>query len=173
MDHAFLMTKKILLFFSRFTLLIAVPLILPVGCAIQPVPVPRTVESDAYRSELADPEAKALYAYAEFRMLAGESRWDDAITSLRRAVAFDPQTEYLRMNLAKALLHKDEADASIEILQEVLQQSPDNVEGHELLGDLLGYQDQNEAAVKHYRLALDLDPDNEIGWPGRWLAEDL
>ncbi len=162
MDLTFLMTKKILLFSRHLTLYLAVLLLMPVGCTIQPVAVPQPVESAGYRSELADPEAKALFAYVEFRMLAVENRWDDAIAALRRAVAFDPQTEYLRMNLAKALLHKDEADASIEILREVLQQSPNKVEGHELLGDLLGYQGQNEAAVKHYRLALDLDPDNEM-----------
>lgn len=155
------MAKNFFLFFSRFTVLWAIVL-LQAGCVIQPAPVLLPSEDSGYRSELADPPAKALYAYVEFRMLAGENRWDDAIAALRRAVAFDPETDYLRMSLAKALLHKDQADDSIEILRKILLQTPDHIEGHELLGDLLSYQDQHEEAVEQYRQALKLAPQNEM-----------
>ena len=155
------MTMYICLFFSRF-LLFTLFLLLPIGCSIQPRPVAQPEETDDYRSELADPAAKAFYAYVEFRLLAADNRWEEAIEALRRAVAFDPETAYLRMSLAKALLHKDQAEDSIKILRQILQLSPENIEAHELLGDLLGYQDENEEAVEHYQQALTLDPDNEM-----------
>ncbi|SHI58005.1 Tetratricopeptide repeat-containing protein [Malonomonas rubra DSM 5091] len=154
------MTNIISLIYSRFFLLLFVGM-LP-ACALQKAPQPQPAGFDGYRSELADPEAKAFYAYVEFRMLAAENRWEEAIAALQRAVTFDEQTPYLRMNLAKALLHKDQTDESIVLLRQILEQQPDNVEGHELLGDLLGYQGDNEAAVEHYRQALQVDPDNEM-----------
>lgn len=153
--------SNISLYLSRF-FLFSLLFLLPLGCSITPQPLPQSVEKDTYRSELDDPAAKAFYAYVEFRMLATDNRWEEAIAALRRAVFFDPETEYLRMGLAKALLHKDEADESVKILRQILQQTPDNIEGHELLGDLLGYQQDDEGAVEHYRQALQLDPENEM-----------
>lgn len=119
-------------------------------------------EQPFYRSELADAEAKALYAFSQFRLLAAENNWPEAVAALERAISFDPQADYLQMNLAKALLHLDEADRSIEILQNLLQKNPGQVEIHELLGDLLSYRDQHAEAVSHYRKALELVPDNEM-----------
>jgi len=155
------MDKNISLFFSHFLVPIAVFLSLA-GCAMLPsqeIPVGTEPE---YRSDFSDPTAKAFYAYTEYRLLAAENRWDDAIDALQRAVVFDPETEYLRMSLAKALLHKDKPEESIELLRIILQHEPENIEAHELLGDLLGYQDRNEEAIEHYQQALELDPDNEM-----------
>ena len=92
------------MFFSRFYLFL---LLLPSACAVQPATVLKPQQPSSYRSELADPTAKAFYAYAEFRLLAVENRWDEAIEDLRRAVVFDPETSYLRMRMEKELLHKD------------------------------------------------------------------
>ena len=138
------------------------PLAVLSGCVATKPPVLPTKPPSGYRSDLADPAAKALYAYVEFRMLAVDNRWDKAIEALRRAIAFDPQSVQLQMTLAKALLHKDQAEESIELLKKVLQQEPDNVEGRELLGDLLGYQGKTEDAIEHYLHALKLEPDSEM-----------
>ncbi|MCK4621905.1 MAG: tetratricopeptide repeat protein [Desulfuromonadales bacterium] len=132
------------------------------GCTVPPQPHPESINTKAYRSEYADPNAKALFAYAQFRLLAAEGRWKAAVAALKRAVAFDQKTDYLRMNLAKGLLHLEQSEESIAILRNILNKSPDNVDGHELLGDLLSYQKQDEAAVHHYRLALQLAPDSEM-----------
>ncbi|NOQ52684.1 MAG: tetratricopeptide repeat protein, partial [Desulfuromonadaceae bacterium] len=136
--------------------------LLSFGCTVPQQPHPEMINTQVYRSEYADPNAKALFAYAQFRLLAAEGRWAAAVTALKRAVAFDQKTDYLRMNLAKGLLHLEQSEESIAILQNILSKSPDNVDGHELLGDLLSYQKQDEAAVHHYRLALQLAPENEM-----------
>lgn len=132
------------------------------ACTPAKIPLATTPEMAVYRSELADADAKALFAYSQFRMLAAENRWDEAIAALRRAATFDPEVLYLRMILAKALLHKDQAGDSIQILREILQEFPEFSEGHELLGDLLSYQEQYESAVEHYRRALKLNPESEL-----------
>lgn len=155
------MINIISLVYRRFWHL-AVLLALLSGCAVGKPPVLPAESGGGYRSELAESEAKALYAYVEFRMLAVENRWDEAIEALRRAIVFDPQSAHLQMTLAKALLHKDQVEESIQLLEHVLQQEPDNVEGRELLGDLLGYQGKTEDAIEHYRYALKLEPDSEL-----------
>ncbi|HEY5674552.1 MAG TPA: tetratricopeptide repeat protein [Malonomonas sp.] len=145
-----------------FRYIVVAPLLLLSGCAgLQQVPA-SSAEQPFYRSELADAEAKALYAFSQFRLLAGDNRWPEAVAALERAISFDPRADYLRLNLAKALLHLDEADRSIELLQSLLDKRPDQVETHELLGDLLSYRNQHAEAVRHYRKALELVPDNEM-----------
>lgn len=137
------------------------------GCTVLQQPLPESNNTKAYRSEYADPNAKALFAYAQFRLLAAEGRWKAAVAALKRAVAFDQKTDYLRMHLAKGLLHLEQSEESIVLLRNILDKSPDNVAGHELLGDLLSYQKQDEAAVHHYRRALQLAPDSDEMLPMR------
>jgi len=132
------------------------------GCAGNLHPYPQPQVNPGYRSELADPEAKALFAYGEYRLLATQNRWDEAIAALERAVAFDPNSDFLQMNLAKALLQKDETERSTKILKQLLLRSPDNIAAHELLGDLLSYLHEHKAAIEQYRQALALTPDNEM-----------
>lgn len=109
-----------------------------------------------YQSEVTIPEAKSTYAYGQYRLLASEGRWDEALDALERAVALDSESKYLQMNLARAYLHNTQQEKSIQVLQDLLQQYPDYVEGHELIGDLFLHQELAEDAVGHYRLALEL-----------------
>ena len=132
------------------------------GCSVRPLSGQPESADFVYRSELADPQAKALFAFSEYRLLAAQSQWQEAVAALERAVGFDPDNPYLQMTLAKALLHRDDIERAIDILESLLLQSPNNFEAHELLGDLLGYRDRQEEAVDHYRQALQLDPDQEM-----------
>ncbi len=132
------------------------------GCAGLQGPLQPSDDRPFYRSELADADAKALFAFSQFRVLAVEERWPEAISALERAISFDPRADYLQLSLAKALLHLDEADRSIEILQKLLQKHPEQVETHELLGDLFSYRNQHAEAVSHYRKALTSAPDRQL-----------
>lgn len=136
-------------------------LALVAGCVRPPV-VQGPESGKPYRSELADHQAKAFFAYSEYRLLLAESRWDEAISALERSLAFDPDSDFLQMNLAKVLLHKNETDRSMELLQGLLDRSPEHVEAHELLGDLLSYTGDHVAAIAHYRQAVALTPDDEM-----------
>lgn len=113
---------------------------------------------ETYRSELADPRAKALFAYSQFRLFGSEGRWDEAITALERAIAFDPQTSYLKLVLARTYLHTEKIEKSVQTLESLLAISPDYGAGHELLGDVLSFQENYDQAIEHYRQALDLNP---------------
>ena len=131
------------------------------GCAA----LNSTVVSDsaspvAYRSELTDPAAKAFFAFSEFRMLGAENRWEEAITALKRAISFDPQSDYLQLILAKAYLYIQQPDQAISALKILLDRAPDDVAAHELLGDVLVYQQNYLPAIDHFQQALQLEPEN-------------
>ena len=133
------------------------------GCGALNLPlstVQDKVSSVEYRSELIEPEAKALFAFSEFRMLGMENRWEEAVDALKRAISFDPQSDYLQLILAKAYLHLQQSDKAVVLLNRLLAKDPESVAGHELLGDVLSYQQNYAEAIKHFRLALRFDPEN-------------
>jgi tetratricopeptide (TPR) repeat protein len=117
---------------------------------------PAPVES-GYVSEITLPAAKSFFAYGQYRLLASEGRWDEALEALERAVALDGESRYLRMGLARVYLHTKQQQRSIQVLQELLRQAPDYAEGHELIGDLFLHQNLPRDAVEHYRQALALE----------------
>lgn len=112
-----------------------------------------------YRSGLADPRAKALFAFSQYRLFGSEGRWDDAISALERAIAFDSQTDYLKFILAKTYLHTEKIEKSAQILEDLLERSPDYGAGHELLGDVFSFQGEYTKAIEHFSRALALSPD--------------
>ncbi|HKJ05348.1 MAG TPA: tetratricopeptide repeat protein [Geopsychrobacteraceae bacterium] len=109
-----------------------------------------------YISEISLPEAKATFAYTQYRLLVSEGRWDEALEALERAVAIDGDSRYLQMGLAKVYLHTKRLEQAIQVLRKLLQQYPAYADGHELIGDLLLHQSQPREAAEHYRQALDL-----------------
>ncbi|WP_321372105.1 tetratricopeptide repeat protein [uncultured Desulfuromusa sp.] len=133
------------------------------GCAVTtpPQPVIPTVESSLpYRSELTDPDAKALFSFLEFKIHGAEDRWEDAISALNSAINFDPNSEYLRLLLAKAYLHRQQPEQAAATLDVLLERNFESVEGHQLMGDVLSYQRDFTSAADHFRLALNIDPSN-------------
>ena len=124
-------------------------------------PAQNKVSPVGYRSELVDPEAKAFFAFSEFRMLGAENRWKEAIAALERAISFDPQSDYLQLILAKAYLHLQQPEQAVATLEILLTKAPESVAGHELLGDVLSYQQNYVLAIDHFRRALELVPEND------------
>ena len=135
------------------------------GCVItkpfQPL-APDAEISFEYQSELADPNAKALFAFSEFRLLGAKNRWEEAIAALERAITFDPQSNYLQLLLSKIYLHREQPERAAVVLKSLLTRSPESVKGHELLGDVFSYQQNYVSAIEHFRRALQLAPDSEM-----------
>ena len=133
------------------------------GCALSNTaqsPVTVNAPSVKYRSELTDPEAKALFAFSEFRVLGAENRWQEAISALKRAISFDPGSDYLSLILAQVYLHQQLPELAVDTLAVLLARDPESVAGHQLMGDALSYQHDFSSAIEHFRLALELAPEN-------------
>lgn len=126
-----------------------------------PIKEVEPVVRQPYLSEVTLPEAKAAFGYAQFRMLIIDKRWDEAISALTRALAFDPQSEKLQLTLAKAYLHNQQIDEGAEALERLLRHSTELSAGWELLGELRAYQERYVDAGAAYKQVLLKDPANE------------
>jgi tetratricopeptide (TPR) repeat protein len=143
--------------------LFIVGLVFVSGCAVvdsTSLPDSNLSSIDSYQSELTDPEAKAFFAFCEFRVLGAENRWEEAISALERAVDFDPQSEYLQLLLAKVYLHQGQPQRAVTVLDQFLTKNPDSVVGHTLLGDIFNYQHDYVAALGSFLDGLKLSPDD-------------
>lgn len=155
--------KRLVLVSMQKLLLIFLGSVLLSGCTtMTSVELDREAPSRRpYLSEIDLPEAKAWYAYAQFRMLIVDNRWDDAIAALQRARAFDPSSVKLRMTLAKAYLHNQQLEEGGAELETLLREHPERTDGWELLGELRGYQERFSEAAVAYRRVLEQEPKNE------------
>jgi len=122
---------------------------------------PQEQVAQPYTSEIADPAAKALYAFVEFRLKATENNWVEALPALERAVFFDPQSDYLKVLLAKTYLHTQKQAQAVTVLTGLIERSPENVEALELLGDIYSLEKNYPAAAEKYRKVLELAADNQ------------
>ncbi len=126
------------------------------GCSgLRPSQAPQLPPSvSEYQSEVSDSEAKAMYAYGQFRLYAAEERWHDALAALERAALFDPDSLYLKLMLAKTyLFQKMTGDAAI-VLDEMIEKDPTHIEALQLRGDLASFEKDFKGAKKYYRQAL-------------------
>lgn len=140
--------------FKRFSILLG--LVCLSGCLSvhdRHAAVEQSAFDQEYVSEIDLPEAKSTFAYGQYRLLATEGRWNEALEALERAVAIDPDSLYLQMSLARAYLHTRQQERTVDVLRKMLKSS-DHSGGHELLGDLLLQKNQYDEAIKHYRFAL-------------------
>ena len=150
---------------KRIVLSLVPALIIISGCVAvdQPkVPAQENLNSEKYRSELMDPEAKALFFFSQFRLLGAENRWDEAIAALQQAMSFDPQSEYLQLILSRAFLHRQQPEQAIAVLESLLEKNPESADGHELLGDVFSFQQKYALAVDQFRRAAQLKPESAV-----------
>lgn len=146
----------------RFSVVLLVPLLLA-GCCLAPksgsVDVPIATETDVYRSDLADPRAKALFAYSQFRLFGNEGRWEEALVALKRAIGFDAETGYLQLVLARTYLHMEQVEDAAQVLEVLVEKYPDSSEAHDLLGTTYSFQKKYDLAIDQLRRSLELKPD--------------
>ncbi|MBD1400992.1 tetratricopeptide repeat protein [Pelovirga terrestris] len=119
-----------------------------------------TVDHDTDHS-LRTAGSQALLAFAQFRLYSADNNWEAALGALERALAFDPQSTYLQLLLARVYLHLERPDAAEILLTQLINQPPFVPEPHLLLGDIYLMQQRGLDAVDHFNQALELAPDNE------------
>ncbi len=107
------------------------------------------------------PGSRALLAFARFRLDGADGNWEAALGALERAVAFDPQSAYLQLLLARVYFHQERPDDAVVLLTQLTDESPFVPEAHLLLGDIYLMQQNGLDAIDHFNRALELTPDNE------------
>lgn len=98
----------------------------------------------------------AVQSYAE--QLIFWDRPDEALALLGEAIAEFPENEQLRVSLATAQYYSGQRDAAVAALEELLEDSPRNLEAHRLRAAILLDECRYEEALEAYQQI-------ETGWP--------
>jgi Flp pilus assembly protein TadD len=92
--------------------------------------------------------------------LRGEARLDEAVAALRQAMKLDPENSDLHRELGITfLLAKEWKRARVEMIEAIRHDQTD-ADAHNGLGYALEKLDDIESAVKEYRIATRLEPDD-------------
>jgi len=110
-----------------------------------------------YEERLAkDPASLAFAALADLYRKAGRTR--EAIALCRDGLERYPHYTTARLILAKACLAEGDQESARAELNEVVAQSPDDVQAHRLLADLYRRRGTLDLALRHLDRVVALDP---------------
>ncbi len=123
--------------------------------------------------EIAD-DKPAIYHYHRGLACRNIGLYDEALTSLQRAVDRKPTEFYFlldlaRVDLARAHPHASQPDLQealldrlVEVHREAFKKEPNQPELYLKVGRIYEWQDDYQGAISAYRRAIDLAPDNPI-----------
>ncbi|MCU0560251.1 MAG: tetratricopeptide repeat protein [Desulfobacterales bacterium] len=121
------------------------------GAAVRPSAAPQAREM---------PESAAFYFLASLKeRQAGNA--DKAILLVRNAIERDPDSAYLRRELATLYLQNKEEERALAVVEELLLRSPDDVRGLILYGGIKQLRKDPRGAIEAYEKAVRLDPSQE------------
>jgi tetratricopeptide (TPR) repeat protein len=105
-------------------------------------------------------ESSAFYFLASQRARQSGKN-DQALLFLRRAIELDPDSGYLRRELATLYLQNKEEERALAVIEELLARAPDDVKGLILLGGIKQMRKEHPAAIEAYEKVVRLDPSQE------------
>ncbi|HXY54956.1 MAG TPA: tetratricopeptide repeat protein [Nitrospirota bacterium] len=108
---------------------------------------------------LKDPKSKLFVPLAEEYKKAGDLEM--SIHVLMEGLKNNPEYVTARSFLGRLLFEKGDLAGAQKEFEEVARTIPDNLMAHRKLGDLYVLQDRPADALKHYKMALSLNPGDE------------
>ncbi len=128
---------------------------------ILPQPEPLAATSDDALIAQAQAKVELRRLVEEAVQLRAQARLDEAVAKLHEAVKLDPENSDLHRELGITfLLAKEWKPARIEML-EALRHDQSDADAHNGLGYALEKLGDLDSAVKEYRTAMNLEPDDE------------
>ncbi len=129
------------------------------GCALM-----EKGPSSLNRSSLAnrsDKPVNAYYLFSEAHLDLKRGKVDRAIGNMQQALTLDPDSIYLRRELAGFWLMKKDTAAALRLLNDILNTHPDDIETLILAGRIHQNLNQLQAAGEAYSRVIDLDPSRQ------------
>jgi predicted Zn-dependent protease len=96
------------------------------------------------------------------QFLVGMNKLEEAAKELEVVEAFDPHNEDLFIARAQLFSKKGHHGSAIRVLKQALENSADPFEIYSMLATEYQSSNKLEAAIKHYKLALEIYPEDEI-----------
>jgi tetratricopeptide (TPR) repeat protein len=129
------------------------------GCS-HPAGAPTPIVPPAPRDAFEKPDNEYFY----FLAAQGERRvgkTDKAILLLRKAIEIDPESAYLRRELATVYLQNKEEDKALGALSDLLAGHPDDIKALILYGGVQQLKKNSAEAIRTYEKVIRLDPSQE------------
>ena len=134
------MPMRALMINRNHLILIVVVLFFTLGCqAVRPRQDATAQTEPASIDQQASP-AYYYFAAAELKLKEGDV--NEAIWLMGQAIQYDAASSYLKLEMANLLLIKKEDDKALELVQQVLEVSPEDIQALTLAGGI--YQQQNK-----------------------------
>ena len=105
-----------------------------------------------------DRPVNAYYLFSEAHLSLKKGRVDEAIAIMQKAQQLDPESVYLKRELAGMWLRKKDVGAAQELLDGILEDHPDDVETLLLAGRVYQNRKHHEKAIDAYTRVIRLDP---------------
>lgn len=104
----------------------------------------------------------AYYLYTEAQIQWTQGNPDKAIILMESAVQEDPDSDFLKRDLAMMYFQNNLLDKSLEILKDITTGNPHDIEAWMMTGDIYQKQEQPEMAIPAYEKALTIDPSRQV-----------
>ncbi|PLX74772.1 MAG: hypothetical protein C0615_08730 [Desulfuromonas sp.] len=119
------------------------------------------VYDDLYDSRRADPFSSALYHFSVAHLAGMDGDIDAAVGALEAALKADPDSVFLKLNLAELYLHLGQNRKALRAVEDALIRDPDLLQGHLMAVEIYSREQDMQAAIRHMESAAAIEPDNE------------
>lgn len=103
----------------------------------------------------------AYYYYMESRLAKSRGETEQSLAYLEKAGALQPESVFLKKELALEYLQQKETAAALALIEQILEQEPDNVESLILYGRIMQERENFEKAKEAYEKVIALDSGRE------------
>ncbi len=109
---------------------------------------------------LEQPANKYFY-FTEAQIQRKKGNLDKAIELLKKAIAMDPDSLYLKRELATVYMQNKDEDSALDVLEDILKYDPKDIRSLIIYGGINQVRKKNPAAVDAYERVIALDPKQE------------
>ena len=103
----------------------------------------------------------AYYLFSEAHLSLKKGDVDRAIELIQQALVLDPDSVFLKRELAGFWLMKKDATAALDLLDDILINQPDDVDTLILAGRIRQNINQTQAAMEAFSRVIELDPSQQ------------
>jgi tetratricopeptide (TPR) repeat protein len=101
-----------------------------------------------------------LHLHAAVRQLRDQTKWDEAITWIRKAIELSPTVPHGYRELGITFVSRNKLDEAIAVYRQGVERIPDDYSMHLQLAGLLWGKGRLEEAATSYRQAIKLNPNS-------------
>ncbi len=114
-----------------------------------------------YHEEKVSFKGNRYYYYLLAKLNAFEGNQEFALEDLKRTVEVDPQSSFLREELARGNIEANRIEEALGAVREAIRLDPKNQSAHLTLGKLYSARKETALAIEEYQKAIQLNPKDE------------